>query len=158
MDLQSHWGQLCHLMPTWWSNLPHGEKKYGSFMHNLSRDLPLWRHAMASLFPRFGHAKLLLMGGGDLQGHVWNMTWRNSAHHDRVYMTQRNALEMEGHAFVLKSSIFWDYTSKCPIMLCSALKVNQRFRETCYLHLQNLKNLRINQNCHEVACKQSSAC
>jgi hypothetical protein len=59
-----HTGTNCHLMPTEWSNLPHGEERYGSFIQNLSRVdyLPLWRHAMASLFPRFGCARLCLMG------------------------------------------------------------------------------------------------
>jgi hypothetical protein len=54
--------------------------------------------------------------------------------HKSTAVKWKNSIDMKLHSqklcFLPKSSIFWDIT------LCSPLKVNQRFRGTCHLHLR----------------------
>jgi hypothetical protein len=49
---------------------------------------------------------------------------------------------------VMKNCVFWDMT------LCSPLRVNQRFRETCHLYLQGWR-LRHTRNLYEAGSKRS---
>jgi hypothetical protein len=64
---------------------------------------------------------------------VWNQTFPRESKRE-VWMSLGNKTSNVGFevltTVVMKSSVFWDIT------LCSLLKVNHCFRQTCHLHLQ----------------------